>query len=180
MIDEALRQALAAQYHVATIDGHTIGVREPMFLSLRHAGIVVESGGSIVTSRTRGELDADMYARPHLMVCDFCSEQGVTYSYPARDFQMRTNDGAPIVDHGREQWSFGAWCACQECHKLVKATKRDKLLARSVDVIVGRLGLRDAHRRSARLKVAREVRKAHDEFWSHRDGASSPIRVVDL
>jgi hypothetical protein len=46
------------------------------------------------------------------LVCDFCNGDGVTWSYPAKDFRLIFN-GVNIGTHG-------AWAACDDCHRAIE------------------------------------------------------------
>src|SRR5215210_1965108 len=62
-------------------------------------------------------------------ICDFCSEPGVTWCYPAHNFLAYAVAG--IVGE-----SVGDWAACRICHGLIAAGDRRGLLDRSLRTLL--------------------------------------------
>jgi len=62
-------------------------------------------------------------------ICDFCSEPGVVWMYPARNFIGY--EGGGIVGE-----SVGGWAACRTCHDLIAVDDRVGLAERSASTLL--------------------------------------------
>lgn len=102
---------------------------------------------------------------PDEQVCDFCSAQPVKWLYPARDFTSPTP--IPNLRHG----SRGDWAACDHCHDLIERGDRDGLARHAGKRYVRVYGLP----KNQAPRLAYELRKMHDRFWSNREGAPQPV-----
>lgn len=98
-----------------------------------------------------------------MTVCDFCSSPDVRWAFPARPFVKEIDAPGVHVDWG----SYGGWAACQECHDLIVAGKRDELTARAAAPLVA------VTRLPSDFLEAR-LRELHDKFWSNRNGDPVP------
>lgn len=66
------------------------------------------------------------------------------------------------------------WLVCEECHRLVRETRRDELAERAVDVHGDGIGILD---RPTRVVCARA---RHDDFWAAREGFSRRLTPEEL
>jgi hypothetical protein len=106
-------------------------------------------------------LDVEMKRPPGVVICDFCSDRDVKWSYPAADFRV------PEVEWG----SRGHWAACQECYDLIEKNDRRGLLDRSVETFfVHHSGEGVPDSKSGRLFIRRHVTMIHGEFFQNRVG----------
>lgn len=99
-------------------------------------------------------------------ICDFCSEPGVVWMYPARNFIGY--EGGGIVGE-----SVGGWAACRTCHDLIAADNRTGLAERSaLTLLVNQpdIGLT----RDEAVGVLRDIQA---KFFEHRVGppAAMPL-----
>ena len=90
------------------------------------------------------------------LFCDFCTEPHPTWGYPAKSFELDVGLPVGLV-------SEGGWAACDVCHDLIEADKRDALLARALDKLVGQLPMDEARELMATL---------HGRFFANRCGPS--------
>lgn len=91
-------------------------------------------------------------------VCDFCSQPGPRWRYPAKSY-MDTKSGYGSVDD---------WAACETCHALIECDddrSRRQLVQRSLD------RWSDAERRVLRPQII----EFHDQFRSHRTGPAEAL-----
>ncbi len=96
--------------------------------------------------------------------CDFCSEQGPGWCYPATDF-VAIRIGAVVSS------SEGGWAACDVCHALIQCGDRAALADRSAGLFVV------ANPESADVMdvLSEELRRIHDLFFDNRAGEAYPI-----
>lgn len=103
-----------------------------------------------------------------MLVCDFCcSGETVAWSYPCPDFGMVVKVGEWDVLNT----SHGGWAACQKCHELIEADKRDELVERNVEMFFTNEGY-DINRIPPHHIVAMRVpvKELHDAFFKNRQG----------
>lgn len=99
-------------------------------------------------------------------ICDFCSEPGVVWMYPARNFIGY--EGGGIVGE-----SVGGWAACHTCHGLIADDDRAGLAERSVSTLLSNqpeMGLS----RSEAVIVLQEIQA---KFFAHRTGPPAAMPV---
>jgi hypothetical protein len=92
------------------------------------------------------------------MICDFCSQQPVYASYPAKDITF-------VDEAGIQSTSRGEWVACRNCYDLIEVadeyrTSYRALTARSIRYYTGP-GEHEAHTVLALL---------HEKFMASRTG----------
>lgn len=110
--------------------------------------------------------------------CDFCTSTDVKWAFPARDFRQQVAVRKAEVpglkfDAVIHAGSLGAWAACPACHALILRGDRDRLCRRSAKRMVRKHPILS-------MKIATDlVRTAHDNFWSHREGAPVPTNPGD-
>jgi len=99
-------------------------------------------------------------------ICDFCSEPGVAWMYPARNFIGY--EGGGIVGE-----SIGGWAACGACHGLIAADNRAGLAERSASTLLANqpdMGLT----RAEAVGVLQEIQA---KFFEHRIGPPAAMPV---
>jgi hypothetical protein len=92
------------------------------------------------------------------MICDFCSNPDVAWSYPAGDFEAPMDIGATCVS---------AWLACETCHGLIERGDCGALAERSLTSP----GLRTIPSEAA-MNFARRL---HALFLEHRTGPARKL-----
>ena len=100
-------------------------------------------------------------------ICDFCSTQPVTWSYPARSFIAYVVGGI-----GGE--SVGSWAACEICHLLIESGDTDALADRAAET----LAPTPRNQGAARGTVARDEDPAQ-VFLRSSGGQSLTCRARD-
>jgi hypothetical protein len=98
-------------------------------------------------------------------ICDFCSEQPVTWSYPARSF-------VAYVVGAIESESVGDWACCDVCHALIESGDADALAERAIET----LSVRHPETRPVREELLREMKVLHRFFFDNRLGAALPLQ----
>lgn len=93
-------------------------------------------------------------------VCDFCSQPGPRWRYPAKSFESHS--------YG----SISDWAACDTCHQFIEAGNYKALARRAADAM---LTTKPLLRVVGRKAVAIDVRKFHLQFKAARSGP--PFRV---
>lgn len=97
-----------------------------------------------------------------VILCDFCSAQPVTHTYPCRDFRLVSDvPGAPNM--GSRDW----WACCAPCHRMIERSDREGLAMRSAKRLMKK---DEASKRMGLRFVLAQVRRIHDNFWSNREG----------
>lgn len=94
------------------------------------------------------------------LVCDFCSEPEVKWSYPAKD----------IASEELHWGSRGDWAACEICHALIEKGERDKLAERSMQNFIRFNPEFASEPAEIRKEVADGIRMLHDIFFLARTG----------
>ena len=90
-----------------------------------------------------------------VLMCDFCSDLDVKWSYEASSFVMPESGSA----------FHGGWAACDPCHDLIEADKRQQLAKRSVDTFFkNNPDVKDVP--AVRVAIAKHVRAAHAGFFA--------------
>jgi hypothetical protein len=110
-----------------------------------------------------------------VVVCEFCSEplRESAWDFPAGDVdygEPRIGPNTPEPVEG----AVGSWLACDPCARLIRAGSRDKLANRSFQ----RLKARHPEwvlMAGGRAETLRNIRDAHDRFWSARRGEPTSI-----
>jgi hypothetical protein len=135
----------------------------PVILQATDGGITVSAeqadalrdlghlSGGRRTDLTRAAVLQFLVDRPELGICDFCSQPGVAWDFPAVDHNL------PPAGQDR---SVGSWRACESCATLIRAARRDDLAREG------------ARRMGSRVVIVRAI---HDTFWAHRQGAGRRI-----
>ncbi len=100
-------------------------------------------------------------------VCDFCSSEHPSWSYPAENF-VATAD---------ETWaSDGAWLACNVCHDMIERDQQEKLVRYAIACCGNRLGFSaDELTKEERTLLFQQVRSLHKDFWSNRKGRAGRL-----
>lgn len=99
-------------------------------------------------------------------ICDFCSEPGVMWMYPAHNFIGY--EGGGIVGE-----SVGGWAACSTCHALIAANDRAGLAARSASTLLAKQPDMGLTRHEA-VAVLHEIQA---KFFEHRTGPPAVHRA---
>jgi hypothetical protein len=97
-------------------------------------------------------------------ICDFCSEPGVTWRYPAHSFLAYAVAG--IVGE-----SVGDWAACRICHGLITAGDRRGLLDRSLRTLLEK----NPEMIPAEAELREQIAHFHQMFFANRSGAALPV-----
>jgi hypothetical protein len=107
--------------------------------------------------------------------CDFCSSTDARWEHRAHDSEsvmvaVGAGEGQSMAVG---QGSHGSWAACEACHRLIEADKRDRLAYRAARQFASRTpGLSpDA--------LLFGVKAAHAAYWRYRVGPGFPIRQGD-
>lgn len=100
-------------------------------------------------------------------ICDFCSTQPVTWSYPARSFIAYVVGGI-----GGE--SVGSWAACEICHLLIESGDTEALADRAVET----LSVRHPEIKALGKELLQEMKILHRSFLDHRVGSALPVRSI--
>ena len=98
-------------------------------------------------------------------ICDFCSEQPVTWSYPARSFVAYV-----VGAIGGE--SVGDWACCDICHGLIESGDADALSERAIETLTAR----HPEMQPVREKLLQEMKVLHKSFFDNRLGAALPLQ----
>lgn len=96
--------------------------------------------------------------------CDFCSEIGPAWWYPAKNF-IAFDIGSLVST------SEGSWAACMTCHGLIEAGDRKGLADRSAALFV--VGNPESADVIGSLRG--ELKRIHDLFFENRIGPAQPI-----
>ena len=97
-------------------------------------------------------------------ICDFCSEPGVTWRYPAHNFLAYAVAG--IVGE-----SVGDWAACRICHGLIAAGDRRGLLDRSLRTLLEK----NPEMIPAEAELREQIAHFHQMFFANQSGAALPV-----
>jgi hypothetical protein len=96
--------------------------REEVLHALVAVGLIWPVGDAWRMDSTR----VDLGQWPELAICDFCSEQPITWDIAVDDFAIVYPGVAPI-------WrSTNGWMACEACGELITAGDRPALQARAL------------------------------------------------
>lgn len=109
-------------------------------------------------------------AKPGEEKCDFCPAQEAAWEHRAEDAQnvmLAIQPGQPTQSFG--QGSHGSWAACEACHRLIEAGKRDKLARRAAKKMA------QGHNLPMKV-ILQSVRSAHSMYWDGAVGPGIPIR----
>lgn len=96
-----------------------------------------------------------------MCICDFCSEPGVAWRYPARTFLAYAIAG--VVGQ-----SVGDWAACPTCHALIEASDRKGLSERSLQTLLDK----NPEMRGATSELRQQISGFHEMFFANRLGAA--------
>jgi hypothetical protein len=96
-------------------------------------------------------------------VCDFCSQPGARWEYPAESF------GTPAYG------SIGSWGACETCHALIAAGNWKAVARRAVDGIVRNKPFGRLMTRKVRRAMAADLAGLHGLFRQHRTGPAKAL-----
>jgi hypothetical protein len=91
-------------------------------------------------------------------ICDFCSDVRVAWAYPCESFT------SIIVAPGGVgvQANHNGWAACNTCHELIEADRREQLVERSLQGFDIEPALMDV--------MKANLANLHDEFFQNRLG----------
>jgi hypothetical protein len=103
--------------------------------------------------------------------CDFCSSPDVRWAFPANN----TTTPVPLPKPNTATFnSLGSWAACQLCHDLIVAGKRDELAERSART------MKQIYRTPGSISsLVAMIRPLHDDFWANRHGDPVPTKPGD-
>lgn len=76
---------------------------------------------------------AEELGRPVVAVCDFCSNPGVAWTYPAEDFDQLTmmdSEKPGTTTYG----SMGYWAACEQCHDAIEKSDWEAVLDNALPI----------------------------------------------
>lgn len=100
-----------------------------------------------------------------VLICDFCCSRQdmVRWAYPCSNFDIKVSDMLGGTSHGE-------WAACDKCHELIKANKREELLQRSFEKMIENNG-----ETFANLLYRRSINELHKTFFANRKGDPRPV-----
>ena len=102
--------------------------------------------------------------------CDFCSgDVPAVVAYPARS--VRTRIG--VFVYSTEERTD--WLACERCHLLIAAGRREDLHRRGADTGLAKLPRSQRRDPGLRKSLERTRRDMHDNFWAAREGPPRPL-----
>jgi hypothetical protein len=128
-----------------------------------------ENGVNTFFPSERGD-EIATHAQPGEYKCDFCGSSDVRWEHRAEDAQ----DVLVTVGGGRTeaigQGSNGSWAACEVCHRLIDADKRDRLAYRAAREIAKLTpGV------SPKLTLF-AAKRAHEMYWRGAVGPGIPVK----
>jgi hypothetical protein len=97
-------------------------------------------------------------------ICDFCSEEPITWSYPAQSFIAYV-----LGEVGGE--SVGDWACCDLCHSLIEANDTDGLARRAIETLTGR----HPEMNLVRDELLLQMKILHQSFFKNRLGCALPF-----
>jgi hypothetical protein len=100
--------------------------------------------------------------------CDFCSSKDPRWEHRCEDnstVMLALGGGRTTAVIG--QGSHGSWAACDVCHRLIEANKRDRLAKRAARSIDSSLPLN---------VMLPAMKQAHGMYWRYRVGPGFPMR----
>lgn len=111
--------------------------------------------------------------------CDFCpTTEGIHWSYPCRDHAQKREHAAALVlqkdgsldveKNSIDGFSYGGWAACEVCHRLIEAGKREALARRSAKMTIAKAAKTNTYFLLSDLTAL--IRRLHDQFWANREG----------
>ncbi len=105
------------------------------------------------------------------MHCDFCSSNVISWLYPCVSFNNPLKGRRATLDAE----SKGDWLACDTCHLHIEADARTALLNRCLLHMVAPTTLVPLTREQRR-KTRPQIKKLHEQFFSHRTGPPRSFR----
>ena len=113
--------------------------------------------------------------KPGQEVCDLCFGRPVTWRYPCESFI------GPEETIGDRVWvheMVADWAACDVCHDLIEADRREELAERAYHSENAPPEWRLIKLQIPKSELMAHFRVLHDQFFYHRKGAAIPLRTA--